>query len=28
MGLLREYGVDYAQGYEVGRPQAVMPLAG
>jgi EAL domain-containing protein (putative c-di-GMP-specific phosphodiesterase class I) len=27
MGLLREYGVDYAQGFEVGRPQAVMPLA-
>jgi EAL domain-containing protein (putative c-di-GMP-specific phosphodiesterase class I) len=27
MRLLREYGVDYAQGFEVGRPQPVMPLA-
>ncbi len=27
MRLLREYGVDYAQGFEVGRPQAVLPLA-
>jgi EAL domain-containing protein (putative c-di-GMP-specific phosphodiesterase class I) len=25
--LLREYGVDYAQGFEVGRPQAALPLA-
>jgi EAL domain-containing protein (putative c-di-GMP-specific phosphodiesterase class I) len=25
--LLREFGVDYAQGFEVGRPQATMPLA-
>jgi EAL domain-containing protein (putative c-di-GMP-specific phosphodiesterase class I) len=27
MSLLREYGVDYAQGFEVGRPQAIAPLA-
>jgi EAL domain-containing protein (putative c-di-GMP-specific phosphodiesterase class I) len=24
--LLREYGIDYAQGYEVGRPQPALPL--
>ena len=24
--LLREYGVDYAQGFEVGRPHPVVPL--
>ena len=27
MVLLRDYGVDYAQGFEVGRPQAAVPLA-
>jgi EAL domain-containing protein (putative c-di-GMP-specific phosphodiesterase class I) len=26
MGMLRSYGVDYAQGFEVGRPQASIPL--
>ncbi len=26
MRLLRSYGVDYAQGFEVGRPQPVVPL--
>jgi EAL domain-containing protein (putative c-di-GMP-specific phosphodiesterase class I) len=25
--LLREYGVDYAQGFEVGVPHPVLPLA-
>ncbi len=25
MSMLRAYGVDYAQGYEVGRPQALLP---
>jgi EAL domain-containing protein (putative c-di-GMP-specific phosphodiesterase class I) len=27
MSLLRSYGVDYAQGFEVGRPHPVLPLA-
>ncbi len=27
MDMLRSFGVDYAQGFEVGRPQAAMPLA-
>jgi EAL domain-containing protein (putative c-di-GMP-specific phosphodiesterase class I) len=27
MSLLRNYGVDYAQGFEVGRPHPVLPLA-
>jgi EAL domain-containing protein (putative c-di-GMP-specific phosphodiesterase class I) len=27
LGLLREYGVDYAQGFEFGRPQPALPLA-
>jgi EAL domain-containing protein (putative c-di-GMP-specific phosphodiesterase class I) len=27
MRLLRDYGVDYAQGFEVGRPHPVIPLA-
>jgi EAL domain-containing protein (putative c-di-GMP-specific phosphodiesterase class I) len=27
VGLLRELGVDYAQGFEVGRPHPVVPLA-
>jgi EAL domain-containing protein (putative c-di-GMP-specific phosphodiesterase class I) len=27
IGLLREYGVDYAQGFEVGRPRSVLPIA-
>jgi EAL domain-containing protein (putative c-di-GMP-specific phosphodiesterase class I) len=27
MSLLRSYGVDYAQGFEVGRPHPVVPLA-
>jgi EAL domain-containing protein (putative c-di-GMP-specific phosphodiesterase class I) len=27
MRLLRSYGVDYAQGFEVGRPQPVLPRA-
>jgi EAL domain-containing protein (putative c-di-GMP-specific phosphodiesterase class I) len=27
MDLLRDYGVDYAQGFEVGRPQPALPLA-
>jgi EAL domain-containing protein (putative c-di-GMP-specific phosphodiesterase class I) len=27
MGLLRDFGVDYAQGFEVGRPQAAMLVA-
>lgn len=27
MRLLRSYGVDYAQGFEVGRPHPVVPLA-
>jgi EAL domain-containing protein (putative c-di-GMP-specific phosphodiesterase class I) len=26
MRLLRSYGVDYAQGFEVGRPHPVVPL--
>ena len=26
MELLRDYGVDYAQGFEVGRPHPVLPL--
>ncbi len=25
--LLHDYGVDYAQGFEVGRPHPVVPLA-
>jgi EAL domain-containing protein (putative c-di-GMP-specific phosphodiesterase class I) len=28
MRLLKDYGVDYAQGFEVGRPDSRMPLAG
>jgi EAL domain-containing protein (putative c-di-GMP-specific phosphodiesterase class I) len=27
MALLRDFGVDYAQGFEVGRPQAALPVA-
>jgi len=27
MSMLRGFGVDYAQGYEVGRPQPALPLA-
>jgi EAL domain-containing protein (putative c-di-GMP-specific phosphodiesterase class I) len=27
MSMLRSYGVDYAQGFEVGRPQASIPVA-
>ena len=27
MSLLRSYGVDYAKGFEVGRPHPVLPLA-
>jgi EAL domain-containing protein (putative c-di-GMP-specific phosphodiesterase class I) len=27
MSLLRSYGVDYAQGFEVGRPHPILPLA-
>jgi EAL domain-containing protein (putative c-di-GMP-specific phosphodiesterase class I) len=27
IALLREFGVDYAQGFELGRPQATMPAA-
>jgi EAL domain-containing protein (putative c-di-GMP-specific phosphodiesterase class I) len=26
IGLLREYGVDFAQGYHVGRPQPISEL--
>ena len=27
LGMLRGYGVDHAQGFHVGRPQPVLPLA-
>jgi EAL domain-containing protein (putative c-di-GMP-specific phosphodiesterase class I) len=27
MSMLRNYGVDYAQGFEVGRPQPMLPIA-
>ena len=27
MSMLRSYGVNYAQGYEIGRPEALIPIA-
>jgi EAL domain-containing protein (putative c-di-GMP-specific phosphodiesterase class I) len=28
MSMLRSYGVDYAQGFEVGRPHPLVPIPG